>query len=88
MRIPALLVYLISIGVGVLSTVLLLRAYRRSPSRLVLAMAICFAGFVLNDLALVVDLFALPDMNLMAVRSLPALAGLAVLVRALAAEGR
>jgi Family of unknown function (DUF5985) len=86
--IAASAVYLLSIAIGVVCCVLLLRGHRRQPSTLLLSAAICFGGFALNDVGLVVDVFALPDISLVAVRSLPALIGVAVLVRALVREPR
>ncbi|HET7786866.1 MAG TPA: DUF5985 family protein [Myxococcales bacterium] len=85
--IAASAVYVLSVLVGVTCTVLLVRAHARSPSRLLLSAALCFAGLALNDLGLIVDVFVLPDVSIVAVRSLPAVIGLAVLVRALVKEG-
>jgi hypothetical protein len=81
-------VYLLSVVVGAACAVLLFRGHRRARSPLMLAAAFCFVGLVLNDIGLVVDVFALPDVSLVAVRSLPALIGLAILVRALVKESR
>jgi hypothetical protein len=86
--IAASFVYVLSVAVGATCAALLLRAHLRGPSRLLLAAAICFAGLALNDLGLILDVFVLPDISLVAVRSLPALGGLAVLVHALVKEGR
>jgi hypothetical protein len=79
-------VYVLSLLVGALCAALLLKAHRRAPSPLLLPAAICFAGLALNDLGLIVDLFVLPDVSIVAVRSLPAVIGLGVLVRALVKE--
>jgi len=84
----ALAVYLLSVLVGAACCLLLARQHRRNPSRLLLAAAICFAGLALNDLGRIVDVFVLPDISLLAVRSLPALIGLAILVHALVKETR
>ena len=86
MKVPMLGVYAVSVLVGSLCAFLLASAHRRSPSPLLFAAALCFGGLALNDLGLIIDIFVLPDINLVAVRSLPALAGLAVLVRALVKE--
>lgn len=86
--IAASAVYVVSVLIGVACCVLLLRAHRRQPSTLLLSAAICFGGFALNDVGLIVDVFVLPDISLVAVRSLPALIGVAVLVRALVKESR
>ena len=86
--IPVSAVYVLSVVIGVACAVLLARGHLRSPSRLLLSAAICFAGLALNDVGLIVDVFVLPGISLVAVRSLPALVGLAVLVRALIKEAR
>ena len=86
--IAASAVYVLSVLIGGACAVLLFRAHRRAPSPLLLSAAICFAGLALNDVGLIIDVFVLPDINLVAVRSLPALVGLAVLVRALIKEAR
>ena len=81
-------IYVLSMLVGMTCSFLLFKGHRRAPSRLLLSSAICFAGLALNDLGLLVDLFVLPDVDLAAVRSLPALAGFTVLVYALIKESR
>ncbi|MFL5440965.1 MAG: DUF5985 family protein [Myxococcales bacterium] len=86
--IAASAVYVVSVVIGLACCVLLLRAHRRHPSTLLLSAAICFGGFALNDAGLILDVFVLPDISLVAVRSLPALIGVAVLVRALVKESR
>lgn len=83
-----LAVHILSVLVGAACALLLLRAHRRNASPLLLAAALCFAGLALNDLGVIVDVFMLPDISLVAIRSVPALAGLAILVRALIRESR
>jgi hypothetical protein len=66
-------------------TVLLLRSYRRERARLLLWSGIAFAGFTLGNILLVVDtMMATTDLQLL--RSLPVLAGLAVLIYGLVWE--
>jgi Family of unknown function (DUF5985) len=86
--IAASAVYLLSVLVGAVCCFLLARQHRRNPSRLLMAAAVCFAGLALNDIGLIVDVFVLPDVSLVAVRSLPALIGLGLLVHALVKESR
>lgn len=86
--IAASAVHALSVLVGAACAVLLYRAHRRAPSRLLLSAVACFAGLALNDLAVIIDVFVLPDIDLVAVRALPALVGIAILVRALVKEGR
>lgn len=83
-----LAVDLLSVLVGLACALLLLRAHRRAPSRLLSAAALCFLGLALNDASRILDVFVLSQVDLRAVRSLPALAGLLILVRALVAEAR
>lgn len=48
---------------------LLIRAYLRTHTRLLLWSSICFAGLTLNNVALWVDKLVLPAIDLSAVRS-------------------
>jgi hypothetical protein len=60
--------------------VLLLRGYARSRFRLLLWSGLCFAGLALNNVLLVVDKRVIPEMDLSVWRTLPALAGIALLL--------
>jgi hypothetical protein len=60
--------------------ILLLRGYRRSRYRLLLWSGLCFAGLTLNNLLLVIDKVALPDIDLSVPRTLVALVAMAVLL--------
>ncbi|HEX8252143.1 MAG TPA: DUF5985 family protein [Thermoanaerobaculia bacterium] len=66
---------------------LLLRGYSQSRVRLLLWSGLCFAGLALNNILLVVDLRMLPTVNLEVWRTVPALAGIAVLIYGLVWEG-
>ena len=57
---------------------LLLRGWARTRTPLLLWSGLCFSGFVLNNVLVIVDHLHVAD--LMALRSLPALAGIALLV--------
>lgn len=59
--------------------VLLLRGYFRTRVRLLLWTGLCFAGLFINNLLLIVD-SRTPNVDLSVWRSLPAVAGLAILV--------
>ncbi len=59
---------------------LLVRAFRADHARLLLWSAICFAGLAANNLLLFVDKVLVRDVDLSVWRSVPALAGLLVLV--------
>lgn len=83
----AVLVYGGAVAISTACAALLYRGWRRSGSPLLRSAAICFAGLALNDVGRILDVFVFPDVDLIAVRSLPALAGLLVLVHALVKEG-
>jgi hypothetical protein len=59
---------------------LLLRGYRRSRYKLLLWSGLCFAGLTVNNLLLVLDKVALPDVDLSIPRTLVALLSMAVLL--------
>jgi hypothetical protein len=59
--------------------VLLLRSYARTRARLLLWTGLCFSGLFINNLLLIVD-SRTPNVDLSVWRSLPAVAGLALLV--------
>ena len=82
----ALVVYVLCAVTSLACAVLLWRGYRRSGARLLLWSALCFAGFFLNNMLLVVDVQLVPQLDLSVWRSLPAAAGLASLVYGLVWE--
>jgi hypothetical protein len=53
-------VYILCALTSVACAVLLLRAYKRTQSRLLLWSGLCFAGLALNNILLFVDLVLLP----------------------------
>ena len=81
-----LIVYILCAATSLACAVLLLRGYRRSQVRLLLWSALCFACFALNNLLLIVDTRILPAHDLSVVRSLPSLAGIALLLYGLVWE--
>jgi len=83
----AITVYALCALTSLLCAALLFRGYRRSGARLLLWSSICFGGFFLNNLLLLVDVnVPLEDLSIW--RSLPALAGTLVLVFGLVWETR
>ena len=68
--------------------VLLLRGYKQSGSRLLFWSGLCFVGLALNNILLIVDVRLLPEVDLSNIRSLPALAGLLLLIFGLIWEKR
>ena len=59
---------------------LLLRAYARTGTRLLLWAGLCFVGLTLNNALVFVDLLLVPQVDLSLWRNLSALAGMALLV--------
>jgi hypothetical protein len=76
----ALAVYVLCALTSLACAVLLLRGYRRSRQRLLLWSGLCFAGLALNNALLVIDVGVVPERDLSLVRTLPALAGIALLL--------
>ena len=59
---------------------LLLRSFRETRMQLLLWSGLCFAGLALNNALLVVDVQVALERDLSLVRTLPALAGIALLL--------
>jgi len=73
-------VYVLCALTSLACAVLLWRGWRRSRVRLLLWSALCFVGLFLNNALLIIDLRVLPQVDLVLVRTLPALVGAAALV--------
>jgi hypothetical protein len=76
----ALFVYLLCALTSLACAALLLRGYRRSGARLLLWSGLCFVGFFLNNVLLIVDVQVVPQHDLSIVRSLPLVVGVACLL--------
>ena len=75
-----LVVYALCALTSLACAVMLLRGYRLSGARLLMWSALCFLGFALNNVLLIVDQRVLPAHDLSAVRTLPSLVGIALLL--------
>lgn len=84
----AMLVYLLCALTSAACCVLLYRGYINSRARLLFWAALCFAGLAINNLLVLIDERVVPTTDLSVWRSLPALAGIAVLVYGLVWEVR
>jgi hypothetical protein len=82
----ATLVYALCALTSLACAFLLLRQYRASGARLLMWAGLCFLGFALNNVLLVVDLGIATDVDLSAWRALPSLGGLACLIYGLVWE--
>ena len=67
---------------------LLLRGYARSRVRLLLWSGLCFAGLAVNNILLFIDLRVFPEADLSLFRTIPAIAGVALLLYGLIWEAR
>ena len=84
----ATLVYALCALTSLACAVLLLRGYRASRARLLLWSGLCFAGLALNNVLLLIDKRVVPTLDLSLWRTLPALAGVALLLYGLVWETR
>ena len=75
----AALVYALCALTSLLCAVLLLRSYSQTKVKLLLWSGLCFAGLALNNALLVVDVHTVTT-DLSNWRTLPAIAGVAILV--------
>ena len=84
----ATLVYALCALTSLACAVLLLRGYASSRARLLLWSGLCFAGLAANNVLLLIDKRVMPTLDLSLWRSLPALAGVALLLYGLVWETR
>jgi hypothetical protein len=73
-------VYILSALVSLACTLLLLRSFATSRTALLLWAGLCFAGLTLNNMLLFVDKVVATDVDLSTWRTVPALAGMLVLI--------
>jgi hypothetical protein len=73
-------IYVLCALTSIICAALLLRGWSQSRARLLFWSALCFIGLALNNILLIVDVTVLPDVDLELWRTLPALAGVALLV--------
>ncbi len=73
-------VYILCALTSLACAVLLLRGYWHNRVRLLFWSGLCFVGLAINNILLFVDVEIFPDIDLFMIRSLPALAGLGLLV--------
>lgn len=84
----ATLVYALCALTSLACAVLLLRGYAATRARLLLWSGLCFAGLAANNVLLLIDKRVVPTLDLSLWRSLPALAGVALLLYGLVWETR
>ena len=84
----AIVVYVLCAATSALCAYLLARGYRQSGARLLFWSSLCFVGFALNNVMLIVDERMVPGVDLSTWRLVPALAGVIVLLYGLIWETR
>jgi hypothetical protein len=72
--------YAIGVLTSVLCAVLLIRAYLKERTPLLLWCSLCFVGLALNNVLLFADLFVVPEIDLELWRSLTALVALSLML--------
>ncbi|MGH7337911.1 MAG: DUF5985 family protein [Myxococcota bacterium] len=80
-------VYLLCAVTSLLCVTLLVRSYLATRARLLLWSSLCFSGLALHNIGLVIDKAA-PDVDLSLARSVPAFAGMLLLLYGLIWESR
>jgi hypothetical protein len=73
-------VYILCALTSAACAVLLMRAWSRNRTRLLLYSGLCFAWLTLNNAILFVDLVLIPDLNLALARTITSLIGAATLL--------
>jgi drug/metabolite transporter (DMT)-like permease len=81
-------VYVLCALTSLACALLLLRSYHERGVRLLLWSGLAFVGFAVGNMMLVLDLVILPERDLSLLRSLPVLAGLAVILYGLVWDTR
>ncbi|HET7437076.1 MAG TPA: DUF5985 family protein [Thermoanaerobaculia bacterium] len=82
------IVYVLCALTSATCAALLWRGYRQSRARLLFWSSLCFVGLALNNIMLIIDVRLGPDVDLSVWRSLPAVAGVALLLYGLVWETR
>jgi hypothetical protein len=81
-------IYVLCALTSAVCAVMLLRAWSASRVRLLLWSGLCFVGLALHNILLFIDVRVLPETDLSTIRTLPALAGVAILIYGLVWESR
>lgn len=81
-------VYILCAATCLLCTVMLFRGYSRSKVRLLFWSGLCFAGLMLDNLMMYVDVVVVPDVDLSVWRKLPGLVAMIMLLFGLIWESK
>lgn len=81
-------VYLLCAATCLLCTTMLFRGFARTRVRLLFWSGLCFAGLVLENIILYIDVVIVPDVDLSVWRKLPGLISLSLLIFGLVWESK
>lgn len=73
-------VYILGTVTSMVCAILLLRSWRSSRSALLLWSSLCFVGLAANNVLLLVDLYAVPNVSLAYARTVTVLASMLLLL--------
>jgi hypothetical protein len=76
----AVAVYILCAVTSIACAALLLRSYRKQPTRLLMWSTLCFIGLAINNILMFVDLVVVPSIDLSLVRGGTALAAVMLLL--------
>jgi hypothetical protein len=82
------LIYLLCAATSLLCTVMLLRGYARSRVRLLFWAGLCFAGLMLENTILYIDVVMIPDVSLAIWRKVPGLLAMLLFIFGLIWESK
>lgn len=84
--IPAIVVYGLCMVTSCLCAGALIQQYRKTQLKLLFWSGVCFVGFALNNMLLMLDYLLPPTIDLSVARAIPALLGLMVMIIAFIQE--
>lgn len=82
------IVYLLCAATCLLCAFMLIRGYKQTGVRLLLWSGLCFAGLMIDNIILYVDVVVVPDMNLAIWRKIPGFVATVVLIIGLIWESK
>lgn len=80
------IVYILCAILSLSCAILLLSGFRKNKFRLLLWSSIGFFGFAMNNALLFVDIIMLPNIDLLILRTVPALIGMMIMVYGLVSD--
>jgi len=80
MAISQAVIYLLCLATSAICAYLLVRSYVKTRTKLLLYSASCFVLLAVNNLLVVIDLVVLPNLDLIPLRQLAAIAAVGVLL--------